>query len=192
MPPLQVAWSANIAFQRSYLPIALFIGATSGIGQATAEAFARATKGNAHIIICGRNRIAGEATIAQFPKPTSSDAIHEFIECDVSLMKNVQHITDSLISRLPKLNYLLVSQGIFTMRGSDRTSEDMERKLALHYYSRWKFIHDLAPLLKKATDSGEDAKVMSVYAPGLGGKVIWDDLGLKNNFSAFVLCISCL
>lgn len=38
------------------VPVALFVGGTSGIGQATAEAFARHTQGNAHIIICGRNR----------------------------------------------------------------------------------------------------------------------------------------
>lgn len=34
------------------------------------------------------------------------------------------------------------------------------------YYARWEFIHDLMPLLSKTKDAGEDAKVMSVLAPG--------------------------
>ena len=73
--------------------------------------FARITEGNAHIIILGRNRVAAESIISQFPKPTSSDAVHEFVECDVSLMKNVEKVTESLLSRLPRLNFLVLSTG---------------------------------------------------------------------------------
>lgn len=41
----------------------------------------------------------------------------------------------------------------------------------------------MAPLLQKAQDAGEDAKVMSVMAAGVGGKIDTDDLGLKKHFS---------
>ena len=181
MPSLPAVRVANAAFSPSYIPVALFVGGTSGIGQATAEAFARYTKGQAHIVICGRNRAAAESIIASFPKSTNSK--YEFVECDATLMKNVQTTTTSLLSTLPKLNYLFMTTGFLTLKGRDETSEGIDKKLALNYYARWKFINDLMPLLRKAKDAGEDAKVMSVLAAGHGGPVDLDDLGLKKGFS---------
>ena len=64
MPSISKIRADNAVFSPSYLPVALFVGGTSGIGQAAAEAFARYTKGDAHIIICGRNRAAAESIIA--------------------------------------------------------------------------------------------------------------------------------
>jgi len=181
MTSLSAVRAANAKFSPSYVPVALFVGGTSGIGQATAEAFARYTKGDAHIIICGRNRTAAESIIASFPKSPKSR--YEFVECDATLMKNVQSTTTSLISTLPKLNYVFATPGYLTRRGRGETSEGLDRKLALNYYARWKFTYDLMPLLRKAKDAGEDAKVMSVLAAGNGGPIDLDDLGLKKEFT---------
>ena len=152
-----------------------------------AERFAHYTKGNAHIIICGRNRTADEALIASFPKPTvesgATQPVHEFVQCDATLMKNVHATTTELLSRLPKVNFLVQSPGFLTLRGRDETEEGLDKKMALNYYARWKFTHDLMPLLRKAKDAGEDAKVFSVLAAGKGGEIDLDDLGLKKNYS---------
>ena len=167
----------------SKIPVALFIGGTSGIGQGVAEAFARHTKGNTHIIICGRNRKAAQDIIASLPKSSSGKGKYEFVECDATLMKNVHNTTSSLLSSLPKLNYIVATTGFLTLKGRDETSEGIDKKLALNYYARWKFICDLMPLLEKAKEAGEDAKVLSVLAAGQGGKIDLDDLGLKNGYS---------
>lgn len=148
-----------------------------------AEAFARYTKGNAHIIIIGRNRAAAKASFDSFPKPTSPAAIHEFVECDAALMKNVEQTTSSLLARLQKVNFLVLSAGYVTLAGRDETIEGLDRKMALSYYARWKFINDLRPLLRTAAATGEDARVYSVLAAGKGGPVDMDDLGLKKNFT---------
>ncbi|KAI0366139.1 NAD(P)-binding protein [Pilatotrama ljubarskyi] len=183
MPSLAIARAANAAFSPAYFPVAIFVGGTSGIGRATAEAFARTTKGNAHIVIVGRNKAAADQLIASFPKPTAPEAKHEFVSCDVSLMRNIQATTSELRARLPKLNFLVLSPGLFNFKGRDETEEGIDRRLGLHYYARWKFIYDLLPLLQKARDAGEDAKVMSVLAPGNGRPVDMDDLGLKKSYS---------
>ncbi|KAL1942117.1 hypothetical protein VTO73DRAFT_6647 [Trametes versicolor] len=183
MPSLALTRAANAAFSPTYLPVAIFVGGTSGIGKATAEAFARYTKGNAHIIIVGRNKAAADALIASFPKPTTPEAKHEFVACDVSLMKNIQATTAELLTRLPKLNFLVLSCGLFNFRGRDDTEEGIDRRLGLHYYARWKFMYDLLPLLHRAKDAGEDAKAMSVLAPGYSKPVDLDDLGLKKAYS---------
>ncbi|KII87958.1 hypothetical protein PLICRDRAFT_42507 [Plicaturopsis crispa FD-325 SS-3] len=181
MSSLAAVRAANAAHAFPPRPVALFIGGTSGIGQGTVEAFARSTKGNAHIIICGRNRAAADSIIASFPKP--ANVTHEFVQCDVSLMRNVHATTDSLLARLPKLNYLFTSTGIMNLNGRTETEEGIDVKLAAHYYSRWKFINELLPLLQKAADAGEDAKVMSMFSAGGNGQIDLDDLGLKKTYS---------
>ena len=183
MPTLPVARAANAAYEFTYRPIAVFVGGTSGIGQATAETLAKITQGNAHIFIIGRNRAAAEATIARFPKPTSSDSMHEFIECDVTLMKNVEKATQQLLARIPRLNFLVLSSAILNLEGRTETEEGIDRRLALNYYARWKFTHDLIPLLQKARDQGQVASVMTVLSPYGAGKIDLNDPGLKKRFT---------
>ena len=183
MPALLAARAANAAFSPAYFPVAVFVGGTSGIGRACAEAFARYTQGNAHIVIVGRNKSAADEIIASFPKPTKSEAKHEFVSCDVFLMRNVQATTTSLRERLPKINFLMLSPGLFNLHGRDETVEGIDKRLGLHYYARWKFVYDLLPLVRRAKDAGEDAKIMSILGAGHGGPVDLNNLGLKKSFS---------
>lgn len=183
MPSITEVRAANAAHKFPYVPVALFAGGTSGIGQAMAEEFAKLTKGNAHIIILGRNRAAAEDTISRFPKPTSPEAIHEFVQCDVSLMKNVAKTTQDLLSRLPRLNYLVLSTAALDFKGRDDTEEGIPRKMAIFYYGRWKIVYDLIPLLQKAKDNGQAASVMSILSPLRSGKIDLDDLAFKKEFS---------
>jgi NAD(P)-dependent dehydrogenase (short-subunit alcohol dehydrogenase family) len=178
MPSLAAIRADNAALSPSYLPVALFVGGTSGIGQATAQAFAHHTKGEAHVIICGRNRAAADSIIASFPKSPKSR--YEFVQCDATLLKNVGSMTTKLLLTLPKLNFLVLSAGFLNFRGRDETSEGRARKLVIDYYSRWKFINDLMPLLRKAKDAGEDAKVLSVLAAAKGKPVNFGDLDVKD------------
>ena len=134
---------SNAAAARAlpYRPVAVFVGGTAGIGAGMAKAFAQHRNGDAHIIIVGRNRQAAQQLIASFPKPAEGEPQHEFVECDVSLMKNVRKTTVELVERLPKVNFLVVSQGTITTR-ADKTEEGVDKKLALHYYSRWRFTYE--------------------------------------------------
>jgi hypothetical protein len=91
--------------------------------------------------------------------------------------------TTDLLSRLPKVNFLVMSPGFLTLMGRDETEEGIDKKLALNYYARWKCLYELALLLTAAEDKGEDAKVMSILAAGKGGQIDLDDLGLKKNYS---------
>ncbi len=45
MPSLAAARAINANFSVPYVPVALFVGGTSGVGEGTAGAFARATQG---------------------------------------------------------------------------------------------------------------------------------------------------
>ncbi|CAE7223465.1 unnamed protein product [Rhizoctonia solani] len=109
MPSLSVVRGANLAAVPKYRPTALFIGGTSGVGQAVAEALAQVTNGNSHIILCGRNKVVADKIIEGFPK--TPDSKYEFEQCDATLMSSVRNTTSSLVGRLPKLNYLVLSPG---------------------------------------------------------------------------------
>ncbi|KZO91589.1 NAD(P)-binding protein [Calocera viscosa TUFC12733] len=180
MPTLQAVRASNATFRPPFRPVALFVGGTSGVGQGTAEGFARYTNGNAHIILCGRNKEAAEKIIATFPKNEQSQ--YEFVQCDATLMSNIAKVSADLRQRLPKLNYLVLSQGIMTMQGRTETSEGIDRKLALHLYGRWKFVFELMPLLEKAKEAGEEARVMTILSAGGNAKIDWDDLDLKKGY----------
>jgi NAD(P)-dependent dehydrogenase (short-subunit alcohol dehydrogenase family) len=184
MVTISEARNLNASFSPAYpLPVAVFLGGTSGIGEAMAKLFARLTKGNAHIIIIGRNKTAADNIIASFPTPPEGgQAIHEFVHCDATLMKNIDATTKDLLARLPKINFLILSPGYLSARGRDETEEGIDKSMALRYYTRFKFIRDLMPLLRKAKDAKEDAKVLSVLAAGQNGKIIRDDLALKKNY----------
>jgi NAD(P)-dependent dehydrogenase (short-subunit alcohol dehydrogenase family) len=125
-------------------PVGFFVGGTSGIGAAMAQAFAAHTDGDADIVIVGRNQAAAEELLSAMPKGPSGDPAprREFVACDATLMKDVERVTTELNSRYAKLNYLILTPGILTTKGRDETSEGIDKKMALHYYTRWRFLHE--------------------------------------------------
>lgn len=187
MPSLAAVRQANANFSPPPNPVAIFLGGTSGIGQGTALAFARHTKGNAHIIIVGRNREAADTIFETFPK--TSESKYEFVHCDASLIRNVAETTSALLARLTKVNYMVLTAGAMpslwdAMQGvQHRTEEGLDRVIAIAYYARTKFLLDLLPLLQKAKDAGEDARVLNVVAAGHGGPINPNDMGLRKTYS---------
>jgi NAD(P)-dependent dehydrogenase (short-subunit alcohol dehydrogenase family) len=147
---------------------ALVVGGTSGIGYAMACRVA-AEASSAAVIISGRT------------KPQNiSHANIEFRPLDATSMRQIKQYTDSLKStQEQKLDLLIMTQGIMTTAGRTETTEDIDRKMALHYYGKQLLIRELLPSLKN------DAKVIVVYDGWLGSpsKLDWDDLDLKKNFS---------
>ena len=166
-------------------PVAVFIGGTSGIGDAMVRAFAQYTNGNASIAIIGRNKEAGERILSELPKPDSAIGAPErvFIQCDVSLMRNVSSAVKQLTASFTKINYLVLSTGFLDFSERKETPEGLEYRLAVSYYSRWFFIRELVGLVEKAKDDGEETAVMSVLAPGYGGEIDQGDWEVKKDYS---------
>ena len=193
-PTLPQIKSSNAAHLTSYAmpiskngsstPVAVFIGGTSGVGEGMARAFAKYTKGNASIIIVGRNREAGERILSELEKSTEDKITRLFVQCDVSLMRNVVATAQQLTSVLSKINYLVISTGFLDIADRTETKEGLEYRLSITYYSRWLFLRELAPLLDVAINkNGERAVAMSILATGYADEIDPEDWELKKNYS---------
>ncbi|KAJ7592579.1 hypothetical protein C8J56DRAFT_928976 [Mycena floridula] len=152
-----------------------------------AEKFASYTKGNAHIFILGRNRVAAEEMIARFLKPSAPGIVHEFIHCDATLISNINAASESILARFNKINFVVLSCGALppTM-GRNMTKEGLERSTALFYYSKWTLINNLIPALLRAKEDGEMAKVYAVAGAGRGDPIDFNDLGVKRPDFSFM------
>ncbi|KAF2488576.1 hypothetical protein BU16DRAFT_473486 [Lophium mytilinum] len=124
--------------------IALFVGATSGIGEATLLAFAKhAVKPRAYFV--GRSQTAADRILAEC---RSINPVGEFIfiKADVSLMRNVDVVCKDIKAKEKMINVMVLSAGVPSM---DRmTSENLHLLVAVQYYSRLRFIVNLLPLFR--------------------------------------------
>ncbi|KAG8902865.1 hypothetical protein FRC01_009449, partial [Tulasnella sp. 417] len=124
-PTLAAIRSSNASYRWSYRPTAMFVGGTSGAGEGTARALAQATQGRVHIIIVGRSRARAEEIIASFPK--TSESQYDFIQCDATLLKNVVIAANEAKGKISgSLNYLVLSPGLFHVKGFTPTSEGID------------------------------------------------------------------
>ncbi|KAJ7654669.1 hypothetical protein DFH06DRAFT_1047425 [Mycena polygramma] len=188
MPAPAIVKASNATFSPSYLPVAVFVGGTSGVGQGMVEAFARYVQGRAHIVIVGRNEHAAAEIIAHLPKPAVGDADgwkHEFLSCDVSVMAYVRAVCSEIRAKVTRINFLVLTAGYSSLVSTAITSEGLDLLLAMRFYQRYVFIKELLPLIQAAQGLSQDAKVMSVLGAGLGSPKRPIDLdNLGNTFNS--------
>ncbi|UJR32572.1 hypothetical protein I4U23_020033 [Adineta vaga] len=152
-------------------PKVVVVGGTSGIGQAIAIAIAQHCP-SANITIIGRNESAANSVLPQLGSSS------KFLQADVSLMSEIRAVTQ----KIPAVDMLIMSQGILTMAGRTPTIENIDNKLALHYYGRALFVQELLPLLRASPNGG---KVLFVLdgKNGNPSKINWNDMALENTYS---------
>jgi NAD(P)-dependent dehydrogenase (short-subunit alcohol dehydrogenase family) len=170
MVSLSSVQASNSLIATTLLPnlVAVFVGATSGIGEISLKKFAKYTvKPKAYFV--GRSQEAGDRITAECKK-LNPDGEYNFIKVDVSLIKNVDEVCDDIKKKEKTINILFLSAGAVhldrsgmfiqsrgkKLRASELimrtvTSENLHLLLALTFYSRVRFINNLTPLLQKAT-----------------------------------------
>ncbi|KAJ7840137.1 hypothetical protein B0H13DRAFT_1732188 [Mycena leptocephala] len=181
MPSLATAEASNGGFAPSYIPVAVFVGGTSGVGQAMAEALARQTNGRAHIILIGRNAVQAADILARFPKPAEGDAdgwTHEFVACDATSVVSVRTVCGGLRARLKRINFLVISAAgpkANSLVECGETPEGLDNHLI---FFALRVHEELLPLLVRAREMGQHAHLMTVLGAGLGVSIASEDLGL--------------
>ncbi|KAI1772916.1 hypothetical protein F4818DRAFT_443798 [Hypoxylon cercidicola] len=138
--------------------VAVFVGATSGIGETTLKQLVKRAR-EPRIYFLGRRE----------SEEINRKGEYHYLKYDVSLLKNVDEACRYLKSKEPTINLLFLSSGSLI---SD-TDEGLNYPTALVYCSRTRFIVNLLPQLQQASFL---PRVVTVAAGGKEGKVFLDDL----------------
>jgi NAD(P)-dependent dehydrogenase (short-subunit alcohol dehydrogenase family) len=104
--------------------VALVTGGTSGIGKATAIAFARS---GAKVVIAGRRQPEGETTVDEIQR-TDGDAI--FVKTDVSDEAQVKALVEKTVARYGRLDIAFNNAGIegeFGILTAEQTAEHYQQ-----------------------------------------------------------------
>jgi len=177
---------SNSTFKESKEPglVALFVGATSGIGQGTLEQFAK----NAYapkVYVVGRSKSAATPLLNKL-ELLNPQATFVFIETEISLIKNVDKVSDEIKSKEEKLDILFMSPNYLSLGGRQESSEGIDIPHCLRYYTRLRFTYTLLPLLT----ASPRPRVISILAGGTEGTIDLTDLEVRTNFNTIKAAVS--
>lgn len=171
--------------------VAVFVGATSGVGETTLKQFAKHAR-QPRVYFIGRSQEAGDRIAAEC-RTVNSQGEYVFVKADTSLIRTVDDVCRDIKSKEKAVNLLFLSTGSLMSTGMFRnaptvapihvetfvqiskrvsdsrtthseTSEGLHFGTALLTYSRNRFVVNLLPLLQQAT------ALRRVVTAGMAGK----------------------
>jgi len=153
--------------------IAVFVGATSGIGLAAIEALLKSTT-SPKVFLVGRSKSTFAPTLTKIQNLNASAALI-FVEAQVSLLKEVDRVCTIVKAQESAIDLLWVSQGGLSMSGHELTLEGLRTDLAVKYYSRTLFMYKLMLSLNRSLGP----RIISIIAAGAEGALNITDFGLS-------------
>lgn len=190
--------------------VAVVMGATSGIGQACAN---RLAEQGFTVLAVGRDRPGRADQIIQMLKDHSAKTAkttheasssslsipnHQFYPCDAFSLANIRDTAKLIQKDHPKIDALVMTQGMATLQGFTPTMDGNDEKLTLHYFSRMAMIASLLPALMSGRTSSSyndptkpdstaimPAVVVSVLSGGVHGpyRLYETDFTLEHSYS---------
>jgi NAD(P)-dependent dehydrogenase (short-subunit alcohol dehydrogenase family) len=106
--------------------VAIVTGASSGIGQATAQLFAEE---GAKVLLADIDAENGEATRQSIRQ---HGGVAQFVEADISRPADAQKITDEALAAFGQVNILVNDAAAFVLKGFNATEEDWRRSLGVN------------------------------------------------------------
>lgn len=113
--PEVIASNQRIASYFSNGFVAVFVGGTSGVGEHTLKMFAKYVP-KSRIYIIGRSQKAADDIIQECRK-LGPHSKFEFIQADISLLKNVDDVCGQIRAKETSINLLFQSQGSVAIQG---------------------------------------------------------------------------
>ena len=171
------ASNAQIAMSLPIGIVAVFVGATSGIGEYTLKEFAKHTKAP-NVYFIGRSSEAG-SRIQKECQAINAEGTFTFIQKDAGLVKNVDSVCNEIKAKVNTINLLFLSTG--TLDFNTETIEGLRLAIALVHYCRARFILNFLPELRAAKGL---KRVVSCFTATKEGPVFADDIsGYKIPFA---------
>ena len=95
--------------------VAVFVGATSGIGETSVKQFAKHSR-QPRVYFIGRSQEAGDRIAAEC-KALNSEGEYIFIKADTSLIRNVDDVCRDIKNKEKAVNILFLSTGSLISKG---------------------------------------------------------------------------
>ncbi|KAI4224132.1 MAG: hypothetical protein L6R36_004888 [Xanthoria steineri] len=170
MVSLSEAESSNVRIASALPPglVAVFVGATSGIGHYTLKQFVQHAR-QPRIYFVGRSHDAGERIAAECQQ-SDPDGQYTFLQADTSLIRNIDNLCREIANQEKTINLLFLSTG--TLLSHTETTEGLHFATSVVYYSRTRFIVNLLPLLRSAPHL---RRVVTVFGAGKEGPITTSD-----------------
>lgn len=157
---------------------ALVTGGTDGIGKEIALGLAQR---GLHLVIVGRNRDKGAQAEQDLRRATGNPNV-DFVQADLSHMRELQRLANDVTARWASLHYLVHDAGV-VMGRRELTADGIEANFAINYLSRFLLTRQLLPLLAAAGRPDMAARIVLVSGAAKHGKVYFDDVNLTMNFA---------
>lgn len=190
MVQLEIVQRANSSLVQRQPLVAVFTGATNGIGLSTLKTLAAthsSTGRGLRVYIIGRNQNATEKIITDCLTVCPKGDFRFIQTPDLSLLREVDRACEEIIKAerafaahgaKPRVDLLFMSQGELSLKPyTTDANEGLEFRVSLLYYSRMKTILNLLPLL---LESNLPAHIVSVFAAGKEGDLHLDDLSMRD------------
>ncbi len=95
--------------------VAVFVGATSGIGLGTLKQYAKYAQGGKAYIV-GRSKSAAQPLLNEL-KGSNPTGTFDFMESEISLIKNVDIVCEAIKAKEKKVDILFMSPGFLAAGG---------------------------------------------------------------------------
>lgn len=158
--------------------VALFIGATSGIGQSALQNFAHHASAPHIYTVSLPRSVDPHQNLLTLLRQSNPTGTYNLITADVSLVSDIDKVVNTIIQKETKLDILFMSAGFMAFEGRKDTREGLDPSMSTRYYSRLRAVQKLLPLLNSLT--AQSPRVISVLAGGMEGPLNETDLDLKD------------
>jgi NAD(P)-dependent dehydrogenase (short-subunit alcohol dehydrogenase family) len=160
-------------------PTAVFVGATNGIGLSTLKALLNHTA-SPTIYIVGRSQEKLRTLITTQLKPLNKNAtFHSIVAEDLTLVSDAEKAAQQILSspKINKIDLLIMSPGFIDF-ARQISPEGIDRLTSIRFYSRFRILTTLLPLLRSAPSS----RVVSVLAGGQEGQLWPEDWTMEKHW----------
>ncbi|KAL7783871.1 hypothetical protein V8C37DRAFT_396645 [Trichoderma ceciliae] len=156
--------------------VAVFIGATSGIGQSALEHFAKSTTAPRIYSAARAKTAASHSEFLDTLRKANPSGTYTLLKGDASLVSDIDSAIDAIKKSETKVDLLFMSPGFFAFEGRQNTKEGLDPSMSTRYYSRLRAVQRLLPLLNNS--EARSPRVVSVLAAGEERALNEDDLDL--------------
>ncbi|KAH7063862.1 hypothetical protein BKA63DRAFT_497142 [Paraphoma chrysanthemicola] len=153
--------------------VAIFAGATTGIGESTLKTFVKYAV-EPRIYLFARSPDSAARVIAAC-RQINPQGEYEFVKVDLSLIRETDAACEHVKSKEKLVNLLFLSAGEVSFNRT-RTSEGLNLFLAASTYTRMRIVQNFLEPLKKAGETTGLARVVNVAGAGTEGKIDTSDI----------------